>query len=384
MATTDTNLDHLIINDLTREQYDAAVTAGQINDNEFYLTPDPSVIINNVTQEQYDAAAAAGQINDDELYLTPDTSIISLTTEGTKITCTKGDGTSTDAQITFNDGTPGLQYTEHDSYAECTGLGTAADTDIHIASIYNGKRVTSIFTSAFSHCTSLTTITIPDSVTSIGDSAFESCTNLQNIIIPNSVISIGAYAFKNCSNLLSIVIPDGVTVIAPGVFTGCTSLKSVTMGNSITSIEDYAFVSCSSLTSITIPDSVTRIGSYAFENCSSLAYMTIPFVGDTKNGPTYPYFGYIFGAATAEESSTSVPASLKEVVITNADTISSYAFKNCTNLTSVTISDSVTSIGDGVFSGCSALQNITLPFVGGSKDATSASSSTLFGYIFGT
>ena len=113
------------------------------------------------------------------------------------------------------------------------------------------ENVTVIKSYAFSYCSSLTSITIPDSVTSIGDGAFRGCSSLTSITIPDSVTSIEGQAFYGCSGLTSITIPD-----------------------SVTSIGDYAFHGCSSLTSITIPDGVTSIGRWAFEYCSSLTSIT--------------------------------------------------------------------------------------------------------------
>ena len=85
-----------------------------------------------------------------------------------------------------------------------------------------------------------------------------------------SVTSIGGFAFNNCSSLTSITIPNSVTSIGSSAFSNCSSLTSVTIPNSVTSIGSSAFSKCSSLTSITIPNSVTSIGIYAFGYCSSL------------------------------------------------------------------------------------------------------------------
>ena len=104
--------------------------------------------------------------------------------------------------------------------------------------------VTKIGGSAFSDCTSLTSITIPDNVTEIGAGAFSRCTSLTSINIPDSVTQIGEYAFYYCSSLASITIPDSRTKIGVCAFRGCTSL-----------------------TSVTIPDSVTWIGYGAFRDC---------------------------------------------------------------------------------------------------------------------
>ena len=73
-------------------------------------------------------------------------------------------------------------------------------------------------------------------VTSVGEKAFWYCTSLTSVTIPNSVTSIGRYAFWNCSSLTSVTIPNSVTSIGYGVFAGCTSLTSVTIPNSVTSI----------------------------------------------------------------------------------------------------------------------------------------------------
>ena len=130
--------------------------------------------------------------------------------------------------------------------------------------------VTSIGYQAFNNCSSLTSVTIPNSVTSIGNNAFYDCSSLTSVTIGNSVTEIGWYAFFSCDSLTSITIPDSVTKIGYMTFSGCSSLTSVTIGNSVTSIGHYAFYYCSSLTSVTIPDSVTSIGEYAFCKCSSL------------------------------------------------------------------------------------------------------------------
>ena len=135
-------------------------------------------------------------------------------------------------------------------------------------------RVTSIGERAFEYCSSLTSITIPNSVTSIGDVAFAACLSLTSVTIPNSVTSIGESAFSNCRSLTSVTIPNSVTSIGEYAFYNCSSLTSVTIPNSVTSIGYSAFAYCSSLTSITIPNSVTSIGKYAFYGCSSLDTIT--------------------------------------------------------------------------------------------------------------
>ena len=237
--------------------------------------------------------------------------------------------------------------------------------------------VTSIGSSAFDDCTSLTSVTIPDSVTSIGDDAFYDCTSLTSVTIPDSVTSIGDSAFASCTSLTGIwvakgnshyssdasgvlfnkdkttlvqcpgafaayAIPDSVTSICECAFQGCKSLTSVTIPNSATSIGQQAFWGCESLTSVTIPDSVTSIGEQAFHGCESLTSVTIP---DSVTSIS----SYTFASCT----------SLTSVTIPNSVTsIGRSAFYNCTSLTSVTIPDSVTSIGDSAFASCTSLTGI--------------------------
>ncbi|MDD5708271.1 MAG: leucine-rich repeat domain-containing protein, partial [Kiritimatiellae bacterium] len=105
---------------------------------------------------------------------------------------------------------------------------------------------------------------------SVGSSAFSDCTSRTSVTIPSSVTSIGDYAFCNCTSLTSIAIPSGVTTIGGFAFYGCTSLTSVTIPSSVPSIGFSIFYGCSALSSVTIPDSVTSIDYYAFTYCTSL------------------------------------------------------------------------------------------------------------------
>ena len=260
------------------------------------------------------------------------------------------------------------------------GKQTEGNT-VNIKSEYKGKKVTSIGSSAFSGCSGLTSITIPDSVMSIGghafdgcpiviatmptaaissipktklktviitagesigDSAFSGCYSLTSVTIGNSVTSIGNSAFKYCDSLTSITIPDSVTSIGSWVFYSCRKLTSVTIGNSVTSIGDYAFSGCSGLKIVAIPDSVTNIGDHVFYNCSSLMSVTI--------GNSVTSIG---------SDAFSGCSSLTSITIGNSVTNIGYrAFYGCSGLTSVTIPDSVTIINASAFGGCSRLTSV--------------------------
>ncbi len=136
---------------------------------------------------------------------------------------------------------------------------------------YGGKEysVTSIGGYAFSSCSGLTSVTIPNSVSSIGLGAFRDCSGLTSFIIPNSVTSIGDYAFEYCSGLTSVTISNSLTSIGWRVFSNCTGLTSVTIPNSVTSIGIAAFQYCG-LTSIAIGSGIEDIGNHAFADCPEL------------------------------------------------------------------------------------------------------------------
>ena len=154
-------------------------------------------------------------------------------------------------------------------------------------SIKEGTRI--ICDNAFTLCSSLTSIVIPNSVASIGKEAFDGCNFLSCLVLPDCVINIGNCAFGGCSSLSNIVIPNSVTSIGDRTFLLCSSLSSVVIPDSVTSIGDRAFQECSSLPNIVIPDSVTSIGDRAFQKCSFLSEIIIP---DSVTSIGVSVFGY--------------------------------------------------------------------------------------------
>ena len=256
---------------------------------------------------------------------------------------------------------------------------------------------------AFSNCTGLTNVTIPDSVTSINYNAFRNCKikelviadgsktvtstmvickdTLEKVVIPDSVTSIGNSAFSGCRNLTSITIPDSVTGIGDRAFSSCTGLTSVTIPDSVTSIGDSAFYGCTGLTGVTIPGSVTSMGREAFY-CKNLK--DVYYTGDLGDWCKIE-FGYDSNPM-CYATNLYINGKLLEGEITIPDDITSigaYTFVGCSALTNITIPDSVTSIGSSAFRGCTGLTSIVIPdsvtYIGGGafSDCTGLTSITI-------
>lgn len=197
--------------------------------------------------------------------------------------------------------------------------------------------------SAFTHCTGLNSVIIPESVNRIEEYAFNGCSNLTSIILPYSLTSIGENAFLDCYSLTNITIPKSMTTISSGAFSGC-GLTSVSIPDNVIKIDKYAFYGCPNLASVTIPESVTNIGENAFASCSKLKTIIIPNSVTTLGG-----------------SSFSHDSSLESVIIGDGVvSIEGSAFSGCSSLTDLVVGSSVTSIEGAAFSGCNALTAVTL------------------------
>ncbi len=261
-----------------------------------------------------------------------------------------------------------------------TGTVTNCDPSVTKANIphtIKGVTVTSIGGSAFRYCTSLTSVTIPDSVTSIGGWAFTDCASLTSVTIPDGVTSIGEYTFSWCTSLTSATIPDSVTSIGEFAFHNCKSLTSMTIPRSVVSIGYDAFGWCESLTSVTILDGVRSIGNSAFTDCKSLTSVTIPNSVTSIGRGAFSSCASLTGVWVAEGNSHYVsdasgvlfnkdkttlvqcPGAFAVYTIPGSVTsIGDDAFSGCASLTSVTIPDSVTSIGNYAFSCCGSLTDV--------------------------
>ncbi len=275
------------------------------------------------------------------------------------------------------------------AFSGCTNLQSIIITD----------SVTTCGNSVFKGCTSLTSATIGDGLTSIPSNTFQGCTGLKSITIPNKITSIGNYSFYQCTSLESVIIGNGVTSIGTSAFQGCTGLTSLTIGNGVQTINKNSFNGCSVLSSVDIPDSVTSIGDTAFQNCDALKSVSIGS-GLTTLGKNV-FAGCPIESMTVDSNNTAFVlengafsdiAKTKIIYFVSGITgsytvpstvveIAEYAFYKC-SLTSLTISDNVTTlggysiggtdleslyigngiktIGETVLAGCTGLKSVTI------------------------
>ena len=220
-----------------------------------------------------------------------------------------------------------------DDFLSITGY-KGSETNLEIPSVING-----------------------DSVKVIDREAFEGCQSIKTVTIPDSIISIGMYAFCDCTSLTSVTIGNSVRSIADSAFRGCTSLKNINIPDSVESIDNLAFSGCTNLTSLTIPNSVTSISNGVFFDCENL--VSIEVANDNMNYTSIS--GILFSKNKTELIQYPAAKTDSTYIIPDGVTRIDYAFGSCKNLTSVTIPDSVTSIGDHAFNGCTSLTNKTIP-----------------------
>ena len=140
----------------------------------------------------------------------------------------------------------------------------------------------------FDGCTNLSTVIMPSSIIRLGTSSFEG-TAIDSLNLRN-VRFIESKSFKDCTHLTSVIVPDQVQTTGNYTFQGCTSLKTVTLGKRVTYIGAYAFYLCSSLREVIITSQVmTSIGNYAFRECPCLEELIIPETVTTLGDGVFSY-----------------------------------------------------------------------------------------------
>ena len=262
------------------------------------------------------------------------------------------------------------------SFANCTALGELSFPD----------SVTSIDRYAFSGCKKLASIRWSENLQSIGSSSFANCTALETLSFPKSVNTIDSYAFSGCSSVSSLSFSDNpkggfLTDIKYNAFENCTALENISFSKNINSLGSYAFSGCSSLEKVILSDSITTIDSAAFSGCSALESIKLPSKLKTLG------YGFISGTLV---TTLTIPAgltkcnsyntynsatsygplhgaeNLTELILADGmekipDYLAWFSTSETTHLTSVSIPDSVTSIGSYSFANCTALGELSLP-----------------------
>ena len=274
--------------------------------------------------------------------------------------------------------------------------------------VYN---VTSIESNAFSNCTEMTSLTIPNSITNIGNRIVTGCSNLVSIVleegnptydsrencnaiietasnrlttgckvskIPNGITTIGIGAFQNCASLTSISIPNRVTTIGESAFQGCTGLTSIIIPDGVTSLGSDVISGCSGLTSVYLGKGLVKIPNYFFKGCNNLKTVEInnntivsknydPNITEEDN-LSWLFFDSNIEKVILGEDVTSIGykaffgSTITSLKMTdNIKTIEDYAFMECSELTSVELSNSLTDIGEWAFWGCGNLLSVTIP-----------------------
>ena len=225
-----------------------------------------------------------------------------------------------------------------------TTICTLAFANTPVQTVQLPSTLTTIRYGAFQNCTQLREITIPASVTFIEGGAFQNCSALSTIAIPQNVSYLGASAFSGCTSLTSATLPQGITKIASGLFENCSALNTVQVSDSLTAIGSRAFAGTSALAAFNFPQTLTSIGTESFSG-SGITYANLP--------QSVSYLGAgAFSGCTAL-TTVQIPAAIEAV--------RDRTFRNCTELKNVTIPEGMRYIGAAAFQNDVSLQNITLP-----------------------
>ena len=207
-------------------------------------------------------------------------------------------------------------------------------------------RVTAIGAHAFYYCGGVTSVSIPACVKSIGEGAFMSCKNLTSVNIPSGITEISANTFRECNSLSTVDLPDGVTSIGESAFYGCSKMEKIPVPSSLRYMGAHVFLYTAWYNAL--PDGIYYVGKVL---CGYKGNMPAGTVVDVEEG-TVCIAGSSF-LYNSNLTSITMPNSVEE--------IGPYAFDRCSNLESVVLSEKLRSIQDAVFRDCSSLSSINIP-----------------------
>ena len=268
-------------------------------------------------------------------------------------------------------------YTNHVDIPESVRLvsGGAFSNCIRLVSIRIPGNVELIDRGTFANCPNLKTVELGEGIASIGYQSFLNCPNLEKIVIPHSVTNIDDYAFRDCKNLRQVDILNPNAIVSRVAFYGCSQIKSVTLPEMIVNdqwLKPRDFFGSGSITNVVIADGVKHIGFQAFYGWS-LSRLSIPeSVVSIGDGAFKNCYGLGQGVITVDgcvltvnpvhtPDWTLLPMDGDVILPEGTRLIADGAFRECTDLTSISIPDSVAVIGDYAFSRCASLEGIAIP-----------------------
>lgn len=225
------------------------------------------------------------------------------------------------------------------------------------------SNISRIWQYAFANCKNLDTITFATFTSTddmavklaINDYAFSGCTALVTLNLPENLGTLDSYAFKGCTALTTVNFVANAKFITPETTEGGTDPAPAAAYDSaglVTTIGDGAFMDCTSLTTITLPYFIARIGNSAFENCTALATFTTMDGADSKTAALRTIGDRAFFGST---SLNNVDVNTTKGV----NTIGVSAFENCGQLATINLSG-VTRFAEGVFRNAKALKSVTM------------------------
>ena len=287
------------------------------------------------------------------------------------------------------------------SLADCTGLTTLSiPSNVNVNDFFctnctaltsvnfKGNVGTRISSTSFSGCAALTSVNIPTGVVTIGNNSFDGCASLAQLTMPEPLATIGEYAFRN-SGLTGITFQRNLTIIGKYAFDGCKDLVSINFPANVTEIKEYTFNDCGKLKNIELPNGLIYIKDYAFNGCASLGKVTIP--GGVQNISPGAFKNSGLTEVILKEGVMSLSnnsfdgclllkkvtfpttmktiggfsnTGIKEIAFAEGATpeaISDYAFLNCDSLSTITLPNSIKSLGTGAFYDCDTLKTVKLP-----------------------
>lgn len=279
-----------------------------------------------------------------------------------------------------HNGSEGLIYSLNEDGASYTlvSRGECTAVNVNVASVCNGLPVTAIGDGALADYTEMLTIKVPNSVTSIGEGAFKNCTNLNSVGLPDTVSYIGANAFENCTSMWVLFLPDSLEVIEAGLFTNCSGLRTVEARNKLKRIITGAFYGCTSLTGFGFNGTGSEwsnVKKGSNWHIGSAIRQVDCNTGSIKINPPATEILENDGSEGLEYSLSGIEATLvslgtcKEKNIVIASTYGGYpvkwigkgVFEGCTDVESITIPETVFSIGSLAFADCTSLESIYIP-----------------------